>query len=320
MIRTLARAFRRLALGLVWLVLAVAMSLGGAGIVAQVAHPPGSAAREELTYGGDRALQPKLDAARTDLEAIRAKVDDLATLARAALTAVRDADATALEGDLASGAVDAAALDGGTRDLRETLDALPGDHPTDALIVSAALLGRRAAMLAALDAATGLSTPWQQLSGRGRTAVTLTRLLTDHDTTVAKAAASGRSGDYAAALSALATATTDLDGAAALRDELKPTTDVTILDEWLTRNRAYDAALTTLYASLKASGGKITDAVKAAYTAEATARSQLPPDPRGLVVIVGDIARGGLNQAVIAIEQARGRLDLALQMLATPAG
>ena len=60
----------------------------------------------------------------------------------------------------------------------------------------------------------------------------------------------------------------------------------------------------------------VNDAVRAAYREESAAREQLPPDTRGLVVIVADIGRGGLNQAVIAIEQARGRLNLALQALA----
>ncbi|MBI3746005.1 MAG: hypothetical protein HY264_05675, partial [Chloroflexi bacterium] len=60
---------------------------------------------------------------------------------------------------------------------------------------------------------------------------------------------------------------------------------------------------------------KVTDAVKQAFAEESAARSQLPPDTRGLVVIIADIGRGGLNQAVIAIEQARVRLDLALEAL-----
>jgi len=56
--------------------------------------------------------------------------------------------------------------------------------------------------------------------------------------------------------------------------------------------------------------------VRAAYQEEGAARALLPPDTRALVVIIADIGRGGLNQAVIAIEQARGRLNLALEALA----
>jgi hypothetical protein len=188
------------------------------------------------------------------------------------------------------------------------------------LVVDTGLLGRRSAMLGAVVAAAGLSQQWRDLSARSLTAVKLVTLLTAHDTTVANAAAQGRGGSYGAALTILGAAVGDLDAASTLRDQLTSTTDVSILDQWLERNRTYDAALTTLYTTLRDAKGKITDAVKAAYRAEATARTQLPPDTRGLVVIIGDIARGGLNQAVIAIEQARGRIDLALQTLATPGG
>ena len=43
-------------------------------------------------------------------------------------------------------------------------------------------------------------------------------------------------------------------------------------------------------------------------------RSQLPGDTRALVVITSDIAQGGLNEAVIAIEEARGALAEALEV------
>jgi adenosylcobinamide amidohydrolase len=38
----------------------------------------------------------------------------------------------------------------------------------------------------------------------------------------------------------------------------------------------------------------------------------LPPDTRGLVVIMADIGRGGMNGAVITIEEAKGKLSAAL--------
>ncbi len=41
----------------------------------------------------------------------------------------------------------------------------------------------------------------------------------------------------------------------------------------------------------------------------------LPPDTRALVVIMGDIAEAGLDQAAIAIEQARGDLGDAVAAL-----
>ena len=77
---------------------------------------------------------------------------------------------------------------------------------------------------------------------------------------------------------------------------------------------ALDAALRTLYQALVNSGGRINDEVRAAFAAEAEAFQRLPPDSRALVIILAEIGRGGLNQAVITIEQARGELDSATTM------
>jgi hypothetical protein len=146
----------------------------------------------------------------------------------------------------------------------------------------------------------------------------LTRLLADHDAAAAEAARLGRRAAYGQALEQLGRAEASLVDASALRDALANTADVSVLDEWLARNRALDVALRDLYTALRASGGSVTDAVRTAAEAERTAQQRLPPDTRGLVVIMADIARGGLNQAVIGIEQARGRLDAAVAGLARP--
>ena len=47
--------------------------------------------------------------------------------------------------------------------------------------------------------------------------------------------------------------------------------------------------------------------VRAAFDREQAARARLPGDTRALVVIMADIAQGGLNQAAISIEEARVR-------------
>ena len=85
--------------------------------------------------------------------------------------------------------------------------------------------------------------------------------------------------------------------------------DVSILTAWIDRNAAYDTALRKLYTILRTSRGKATKAVQQAYADEQAARAQLPGDTRGLIVIMSDVARGGLNQAIIAIEEAKGRLS-----------
>jgi hypothetical protein len=197
--------------------------------------------------------------------------------------------------------------------------ALPGDLATDAILFGADPRARRATMLTALESTGGLARSWANLTLGSLAASNLITLLTDHDQTVAAAAAQGRDADYVAALVTLAGAVTMLDDATDIRDRLTNTTDISTLDEWIRRNRRYDEALIALYAALRDSGGLVTDAVRDAYREEGAARAGLPPDPRGLVVIVAEIGRGGLNQAVIAIEQARGRLNLIIEALA-PAG
>ena len=90
------------------------------------------------------------------------------------------------------------------------------------------------------------------------------------------------------------------------------------LVEWIRRNGAYEKALRDLYKAVDASGGTQTAKVRDAMAAERKARRDLPQDARGLVVIMAEIGRGGLNGAVITIEEARGRLANAVEDLAIP--
>ena len=57
----------------------------------------------------------------------------------------------------------------------------------------------------------------------------------------------------------------------------------------------------------------MTDAVRKAIAAEKAARQGLPADSRALIVIIADIGRGGMNGAVIAIEEAKATLTDALE-------
>ena len=52
----------------------------------------------------------------------------------------------------------------------------------------------------------------------------------------------------------------------------------------------------------------MTDDVRDAIAAERAAKERLPADSRGLILIMAEIGRGGMNHAVIAIEEARGAL------------
>src|SRR5436190_1021355 len=109
------------------------------------------------------------------------------------------------------------------------------------------------------------------------------------------------------------------DRSAALRDILSNTIDVTTLTQWIDRNAEYDAALKRLYRATVAAKGRLTDELKAAAIGERRAHDLLPANTSGLVIILAEIARGGLNQAVIGIEQARAQLQAAVDDLAAPA-
>jgi hypothetical protein len=140
----------------------------------------------------------------------------------------------------------------------------------------------------------------------------MSQLLSEHDRLIGLATEQGRLAKYAAAMKFIDQAQAQLAGARTLRDQLAKTVDVSVLDEWVKRNANYDVALRKLYEAISKVGSKVTAATRAAVKAEADARAQLPPDTRGLVVIMAEIGRGWMNGAVITIEEARANLADAL--------
>ena len=59
----------------------------------------------------------------------------------------------------------------------------------------------------------------------------------------------------------------------------------------------------------------MTDAARAALAEVERAQTRLPADTKAVTVIMGELAQGGLNQAAIAIEEARGALAAAIAAL-----
>jgi hypothetical protein len=289
------------------------MALGGAGVIGQLSHPPGDDRRAELTYVADQAIAPDLDAIAARLTDVGATVDRLSGNARSALAAVAAGDVDALAAALDDGAGGASSLGTALADIQAALSELPGADPTAPATYANATLVRRAALIAAFDSVGPLADDWSRVSTKARDAAALQVAIRDHDSTVAQAATLGVAGKYADAITLLGTASGILDQIVTMRQQYVAQTDVTVLDTWIGTHRTYDDALTTLYTALKKSGGKVNPAVAAAYRAENAARDQLPPDNRSIIVIVSEIAAGGLNQAVVAIEDARGRIELALQ-------
>jgi hypothetical protein len=256
-------------------------------------------------------LGARLDTARSDLEGIAADVERLAAEAKTALEDVSSADPKRLDATLQRGDAIAAAIDARSGSLRASLADLPGTEPDAAMRYSHAVLVRRAAVLAAIEASSGLAGNWQTVAARARDTARLTALINQHDTTVVNAIQHGLNSQYRDAVDTIDEALGIMDTIKDLRARLVAADD-TILDEWIERTGNYDVALQHLYGALVKSKGRVTVEVQSARREERDAFEQLPPDRRTILVIIGEVTRNGLIQAVVAIDDAHGRLDEAL--------
>jgi len=314
---SLGRAVR----GIVWTALFAVLAAGAAGLIAQASHAPGGAARAELTAEGDAVLNARLDLATARLQVISDDVDALAEAAKAALEDLSGTDPTKVQDSLHQGDDVAEKINQETLALGASLASLPGAEPDAALRYSTDTLVRRAAVLAALDAAGSLNAQWLQVTGKSVEVLQLMDLIAGHDQVVLDAAAKGRKAQYAKAAEILSDAILAVANVKTERDKLITDPGPTVLDQWIERNSNYDLALQALYQALvESKGNPQTVKVQAARRAERQAFEQLPPDRRTIIVIVAEAARGGLTQAVIAIEDARGRIDDALGQAGTQPG
>jgi len=305
---------RTVAVRVAWIAVALLIALGGAGIVATMGHVPGTVAREELTWAGDAAVEPVVDAATVQLGALADEVDQLATTARRALSQMAAGDTPALTDTIDEGTTRLASVQQRANELEASLSAVPYTGDDWALHISAGVRERYQQLAGTSGLTEGLEANWTAFTDRALDASHLATLLTSHDQETAAAAKLGSAGKYKAALAALDPSDATIAEARDIRDRLAKSTDVATLTDWLDRNAAYDVALRTLYGSLVASNGHVTADVTKAFEGEQKARADLPGDTRGLVVIMSDIAQGGLNQAVISIEEARGSLAQALEV------
>lgn len=310
---------RSLLSAILWLVAVVAIALGAAGLATAMDAPPTGGDRPELTTRGDAVVTPALDAIETDLLALSADVDALGTQARGALAALVGSDLENVDRAVAAGDALLVEITARVARIGVALGEVPlVGTPEAAYQVSAAVLDRHERLAEAVTVVDGLQGAWARLTVGSVAATRLSGLLMTHVDAVLAAAEQGRDADYAAAVETLDAADGAIADARRLRDVLAATVDVTVLDEWLDRNEAYDVALRGLYQALDDVGGRVTKAVREAIDAEKQAKDRLPPDSRGMVLIMSEIGRGGMNEAVIAIEQARGRLADALEPAASP--
>ena len=305
--------FRRSALALAWLLAATVLGLGGAGVVARGDNFAGDQARPELTWRYDQAMAPGIGAAAEEARRIAEATDKLADAARSALVHLLAGQTSRVAEDLARGEVWAADI---TR-RGEVVESLVAELPflDSPQLVSSGTRERIEAMRQIVESTRPLPERWRQLEQATVPAVEVTAVLQAHDVTAFEASQTGVREDYEEALTILVEATAQLDQVAAMRDRLAPVVDVSTLTEWIDRNRLHDETLRELYEALLSTEGRVTDEVRAAIEKYDRARELLPPDTRALVVILGDIALGGVNQAAIAIETVRGTVGLAIAAL-----
>jgi len=297
---------------LAWLAIIVVIAMGAAGIATGMDRAPaeGSAA---VGFDGDAEVTARLDAVSSDLSDLDGQVDALGTHARNALAALNGADPSIAQTEIDAGDSVVADIVQRTALIRSKLAAVPYVGTPDAgLHLSDGVIARDSALESALTATDGLEAGWARLSISAIAASKMSQLLAAHDQLMGQAAAQGRIAKYADAEKLITQAGAQLTTAKSVRDDLAKTVDVTVLDEWIQRNETYDAALRNLYQAISKVGKTVTPAVRNAVKAEKAARSQLPPDPRALIVIMADIGRGGMNQAVIGIEEARATLATAI--------
>jgi hypothetical protein len=313
------RTLRRFGLSAAWIVIALLISAGAAGLVVGMDHVPGTAARAELTADADASASAALDRAQGELAALSDDVEALGVQARGALASLAGQDLDTVQAAVDRGAVLVKAISDRSREIRSELEQVPGvTGPAAQLTTSAEVRERHAAMLEALTVTERLDDAWVDLTTGALAAARLSRLLADHDRTMADALVNGRAGNYGDAIIKIDEAAAVLAEADTMRIQLANTVDVSTLIEWIRRNNNYDVALRALYAAVDEAGGRQTKTVRNAIAAEKAARKELPPDARGLVVIMAEIGRGGLNGAVITIEEARAVLADAVEAAATP--
>jgi hypothetical protein len=304
---------------LAWLAIVVVIALGAAGIVTGMDRAPSESGPAAASFDGDPEVTARLDTASADLSDLDDQVDALGTHARNALAALNGADPDTAETEIAAGDTLVGDIVQRTAAIRSKLAAVPFVGTADAgLHLSDGVLDRHAALEAALAATDGLDAAWARLSISAIAASKMSQLLAAHDQLMGQALEKGRIAKYADADKLITQAGAQLTTAKSVRDDLAKTVDVTVLDEWIRRNQNYDTALRNLYKAIAKVGRTVTPAVRSAVKAEKTARGQLPPDNKALVVIMADIGRGGMNQAVIGIEEARAKLSDAIDQADAP--
>ncbi|HEY4634482.1 MAG TPA: hypothetical protein VIH00_11265 [Candidatus Limnocylindrales bacterium] len=293
----------------IWLIVAMVVAIGAAGIVSGVGGVPGTAARSELTWAGDRELRGEINATTERIAELAEEIDALGEKGRLALTFIAARDVYRAQATVDEGSVIAARIGTLAENLQAATAAMQGTGPLTVLRYAPDVVSQRTFVASATSATDGVEETWQRFSAAAVAAERLATLLTLHDEQTGAALKLGSEFEFAKALVALDDSDATMTEIDRLHDQLAAAADTTILATWIERHVAYDVALRTYFAELIKSKGRATTEVKAAFAAEQKARALLPKDTRALSVIMAEVAQAGLQQAVITIQQTRIQVD-----------
>jgi hypothetical protein len=301
-----------------WLGLATGIAFGSAGIVAATQSAPSSGIRTELTYGADRALSDRLDAAVRDLVVLKDDVDSLGNMSRKTLASLSQVNEPALNEASVLGADNINAIDAAAAKLNRSLNCQSWSSDRELQlrkVNSPPVIERYHSVCLALDSVAPLRGDWESLMAGSQTAMGVANDINTHDTTAADALVLATQARYPEAIDKLKGAAAAIADASSIADNLSKVTDVSTLTKWMNRTKQMDDALSLLWQTMIGSGGKVTVKVTAALKAVADAKALLPASTDVLQVVMYELA-GRMMPDGLSIETARGALADALANLA----
>ncbi len=316
----MGRAFRALA----WLVIALAVALGAAGIVAGASLPPGDATRPELTARADARMALDLAPLESGLGQLAGQLQRLVDAGKGILFDLHDQPAGAITPGQVAAQLDQGdalllAIEAQAQQLQAAYVGLPYDASSER--IGGHMKARLLALRAAFGALGPVTADWQLVSSKATVATKLLAALREHDLLAAAAvlqasnkdaAGKAKAPDLAGATTTLKAAMASLAQATAIRDQLRQTIDTSTLDAWLERNQTWDRALQTYFRLAQTS--RDPRVLQRAYLVEEAARKLLPKTTDALIVIVGEIEAGGLMAALGDLQQIQSRLTLVAQV------
>jgi hypothetical protein len=308
--------WRRLTQG-AWLVLAGGLALGSAGVAAAMQPVPDGTNRAELTWGADQQLTVRLDSATRDLVLLKDDVDQLGTITRQTLSSLAQVNSLALSAAWNGGAIALDSIETRAASLAESLECSPWDDARDVelgKLYRADLIDQWRGICVAIGSVAPLPSDWGALVSGSRTAMQVATDINTHDSVAADALQLATAGRYPDALKRLSEADAAIADATSIAATLAKLTDVSTLQNWLTRTAAMDRALQTLWEAMVTSKGRVTTQVTAALKGVNEAKALLPDDAAVMQVVLYELA-GRLTVNGISIEAARGRLSAAIDNL-----